>query len=157
MISDLEFRLALYWDDAIGVYLPSFNVVRAIQDGGKMLKLGKAIIQGIRTHPSSVRVPLVYPGSDRATVETLLRSGKFRDMRTVGVNGKSVVRTRPIFNEWGLTAQFILDEEILGIEQVRACVDKAGLYYGLGDFRVGTAKGGQYGTFTGKVTEVGAA
>lgn len=47
----------------------------------------------------------------------------------------------------------MMDEKILNVRDVQDCVDKAGLYEGLGDFRVGCPKGGQFGTFEGTVKE----
>lgn len=153
-ISDAELLLGLYWDEeAKRIYIPSFNIIRAIQDGGKMLKLGKKIIQAVRADPLCINVPLLFPGCQGMTPEKLAELPEFRDVRTVTVGTNVVERTRPIFRDWALRPTFLLDTEHLGIEEFTACVEKGGEYSGLGDFRVGTPKGGPYGTFTATVSK----
>lgn len=154
-LSEMEFRLGLYWDNKHNrVYIPSFNIIRCIQDGGKKLKLGTMVIESLRSDPNNVNVPLVYPGHESVkSIDDLIARPEHWDVRTVGVNNSVVERTRPRFDEWSLHPRFLLDEQ-MEVSQVQACLDKAGLYKGLGDFRVGTDKGGQFGTFEAKVREV---
>jgi len=151
LISQYEFELAIYWDEKVGAYWPSFNIIRCIQDGAKMSKNGKTVIQGLRSDPRHTKFPVLYPGREGMTVKKLSNTPGYRDIRTVGVSGKAVTRTRPRFNEWSLMAHFLIDRDILDVPQLQDYVDKAGLYIGIGDFRIGTDKGGQYGAFSGTV------
>jgi hypothetical protein len=152
-LSELEFRLRLYWDKKKScVYLPSFNIIRCIQDGGKKIKLGVKVIESLRCDPECINVPVIYPGCDTVkTIDDIAARNEHWDIRTVGISGVAVERTRPRFNEWSLEPTFLLDTENMEISEIQACLDKAGLYKGIGDFRVGTKKGGQFGTFTATV------
>jgi hypothetical protein len=153
-LSEMEFRLGLYWDRAAQcAYMPSFNIIRCIQDGGKKLKLGKKVIESLRCSPECVKVPLLYPGREAiGSIDGLVARPEFWDVRTVTVGASTVERTRPRFDVWSLHPVFLLDDENMGVEEVQACLDKAGFYVGLGDFRVGTDRGGQFGTFTASVS-----
>jgi hypothetical protein len=147
-ISDLEMRLGLYWDMKKDVpCLPAFNVIRSVQDGGKMMKLGKKIIQGIRIMPNCLDFEIVY--DPKLPFEKFLVEPAHRDVRTVTVGTSVISRTRPRFDVWGLRGILFMDPEILSIEELNECIKKAGLYFGLGDFRVGTDKGGRFGTYEG--------
>jgi hypothetical protein len=147
-ISDMEFRLGLYWDKAAGkAYLPAFNVIRCIQDGAKALKLGTKVIQNLKMDPAHIECWLKYPGCQEMTLDALCADPSFRDVRTVVVSG-TVERTRPIFRQWSLSCEFSMLAG-LSLAELNQCVERAGLYYGLGDFRVGTKSGGLYGTFIG--------
>lgn len=148
-ISDLEMELGLYYDyekGGMGPYVPAFNIKRCIQDGGKSFKLGKHVQQALRSLPGQDHCPLLYDGP--RDIPGLLESAAFRDVRTVGISGRTVERTRPIFNNWKIEARFVLDHERMDLTKFRTCVRRAGEYVGMGDFRP------EYGTFVCRVEEV---
>lgn len=146
-IADLDMELRVYWDHKRDVaVMPAFNIIRSFQDGGKKLKCGKKIIQGIRIHPEYQEPEIIY--SPKLSFKEFCASPAHRDTRTVTVNG-TVERTRPRFDEWGIDFVLLMDDEILVIDELNECIRNGGLYYGLGDFRVGTKKGGRYGTYQG--------
>lgn len=147
-ISDLEQELGLYYDydKGMGPYYPSFNCKRCFQDGGKAFKLGKNVQQALRSMPGYENFPILYSGP--RDMESLLKLPEYRDVRTVGISGRTVERTRPIFRNWKLEGRFILDHERMDLAKFRLCVKRAGEYIGLGDFRP------EYGTFVSRVEEV---
>lgn len=142
-ISDLEFHLGLYYDRAMGPYLPYLNVKRSIQDGAKQLKLGTHVMQALRPDPDCFQFPLLYDGP--RDLQKLLKEETFRDVRTVVVSKRVVERTRPIFRQWKLQAQFILDTDRLDVRKLKDCVKQSGEYIGLGDYRP------EYGLYTAVV------
>ena len=60
----------------------------------------------------------------------------------VGLNGKRVMRTRPIFRAWSVVAEVEYEDTILNLEQVNRWVQTAGVQVGLCDWRP------RYGRFT---------
>ena len=144
-ISDLEMTLGYYWDDRIGPYFPAINVKRSFQDGAKKFKLGTALSQSLRQLPGQDRAPILYEGP--RTLGALCSEGRFRDVRTVSISGRTVERTRPIFPEWKLAVLFILDDDELDLRKLQQCADRAGGYIGLGDFRP------EYGTYRCEIRE----
>jgi hypothetical protein len=56
-----------------------------------------------------------------------------------------LVRYRPRFDEWSISGTLAFDERLVDERLVRTCVDEAGMYVGIGDFR--PQKKGPYGRF----------
>jgi len=153
-IADLEMRLGVYWDRKRDrAVMPAFNVIRSLQDGGKHMKLGRKIIQGIRISPHCTEFDVRY--SPRLSFEEFVVAPQHRDSRTVVVSG-TVLRTRPRFDTWELVGILLRDPDMLSPDDLNAAIQKAGLYEGIGDFRVGTPRGGRYGTYTGHTRDLGA-
>lgn len=152
-ISDLEMELAVYWCHKRDVAIfPAFNIIRSVQDGGKMLKCGKKVIQGIRIHPDYQEPEILY--TPKLPFVQFVAEPSHRDCRTVRVSG-TVNRTRGRFDAWAIEPVVLMDETMLQLDELNASIEKAGLYVGLGDFRVGTARGGRYGTYTGMAKILG--
>lgn len=59
----------------------------------------------------------------------------FRDCRPVGVNNKSVMRTRPKFRDWSVEFGYLLDEQEMDPADVIHALEEAGKYVGMCDFR----------------------
>ena len=69
------------------------------------------------------------------------------DTRAVRIpsTGGRILAHRPMFDDWKLSFEVVLDELILGPKLFRQVVDDAGKRIGLGDFRPATK--GPYGRF----------
>ncbi len=57
-----------------------------------------------------------------------------------------LVRARPRFDKWSIAGTLHYDERLVDSRLVRTCLDEAGMYVGVGDFR--PQKKGPYGRFT---------
>lgn len=147
-ISWLEWLGGLYLHPDTGVpSIPGENLRAAWVGGAKKLKLGKDVACSLLCPEA---YPLVGPGCGRdlrakGTARALFDEGPFVDVRAVGNRGNRVMRSRPIFRQWSLTAEVQIDEEIVNKEQALQALNKAGAQVGLGDFRVET--GGNFGKF----------
>lgn len=133
-----EFLGAGYWlvDGGPGKkvstpYIPTWNIVRCLQEGAKRHKLGKHVIRGIV--PVSEETPLIYDGPTDAS--ELWKSGTFHSRKGVGVGQRRVIRTRPCFTDWKLEAELELDLNILDPDVVSIIALEAGRYEGIGDAR----------------------
>ena len=145
-ISDLEMELGLYWEEDLGPFMPLINLKRCIQDGGKHFKLGTHVQQALRSLAGQDKAPILYEGP--RDIKELVEDSRFRDVRTVGIAGRTVERTRPIFHQWKIGARFVLDEDRLDLHKLKSCIDRAGSYIALGDYRP------EYGTFAASLKEV---
>lgn len=143
-LSFLDFGLAMYYDEDLGPYMPAWNVVRTLQEGAKTYRLGGTIVNAFV--PTSINIPLEYRGP--RTQEGLFEAGFL--WRTQ-VNGnpsaakKSMVyTTRPKFEDWKLSVNGWLVEEVMDKDTFIKCAFVAGLK-GIGDYRA------RYGKFTVEV------
>lgn len=132
-----EFLGAGYWleDDGQGncsvPYIPTWNIIRCLQEAGTRHKLGKQVLRGIV--PVVEETLLVYVGPESA--DELWKAGTFHSRKGVGVGQRRVIRTRPCFSDWRVDAELELDLTILDVEVVNLLAVEAGLYIGLGDAR----------------------
>lgn len=84
--------------------------------------------------------PLAF--GEKKNIEQLFGDPKYRDYRRVVVNGKGVMRTRPIFQKWSLVVEVQYLEELLNEGQISMVMETAGQRIGLSNFRP------KYGRFT---------
>lgn len=147
-----EFLGAGYWLEdegpsgkVSGPYIPTWNIIRCLQEAAKKHRLGKQVARGIV--PVSEETPLIFEGPDDAYA--LWQSGTFHSRKGVGVGQKRVMRTRPCFTDWRLVADLELDLTQLDPDIVGALAVQAGRYEGLGDARP------RFGRFFGSAELVG--
>ncbi len=137
-----EWELAMYFDPKIGPYMPAMNMRAALVGGAKFNKLGQAVKRS--TTPMMERLPVEYDGP--RTLDTMFKRSDFVDCRSVGVNGKRIMRTRPIFQQWGFDFELAYDEQQLDEAQLILAFENAGLLVGIGDYR--PECGGLFGRFS---------
>ena len=142
-MAQIEFLGGIYYTEAAGVHIPARNVRKCIEEGGKIIKKGTAIKRGVFI--LETELPLRYDGP--RTPKELYRAKKFTDTRTAGTNNSRIVRTRPIFDGWSLSSTLAFDPQIINEKDLRQCVEYAGNFCGLGDYRP-FPSGGTYGKFT---------
>src|SRR5262245_45659580 len=93
-IERLEFLGGLYYDQDIGVYLPTFNVIRSWEVAAKITRLGTALMRAVAVTTDKAGVRHDGP-SDPAG---LWEEPSFRFRKPVGLRGQTVMRMRPIFH-----------------------------------------------------------
>lgn len=138
-ISEIEFRYGLYFDAAVGPYIPD-RVIRAMLiQAARKSKRGKIFEEGIFV-PFPM-YPIEYEGP--RTIKGLWDS-KFYDRRMVGNQKSRVLRTRPLFKEWRCVVELQFDDEIINDNDLIDVVVRAGSL-GICDYRP------LYGRFNGDV------
>lgn len=147
-----EFMAGGYWasDEGptgarIGPVIPTWNIIRCLQEAASRHKLGRHVARGIV--PVSEETPLIYDGPRDG--DELWKSGLFHSRKGVGVGQKRVIRTRPCFTNWRVEPELELDLTILDPDTVNLIAREAGIYYGLGDARP------RFGRFAGSAALVG--
>ena len=130
-IARLEFVGGMYFDEDLGPCVPTWNVVRCIQEAGKRHKLGASVLRGVI--PAATMSPVQYDGP--RDIEGMWEAGTFALRQSVGIGSSRTMRTRPVFTDWQLEAAIEVDLTILDPEKINQLVEEAGRYQGLGDNR----------------------
>jgi len=142
-----EARGAAYETPENLIGLPDANIWRSIQEAAKAYKRGQDVSRAVIYDPVRV-APLVLPPGVTVDVDAYLADGDHIDYRPVGVNGKTVMRSRPVIREWSTSCEFDVYTDIVMLEDLRVFADRAGRLQGVGDHRP------QYGRFNAVVEEV---
>lgn len=130
MIARAEFDGALYIDQD-GPFVPDHWVMALLRDAGKLIKLGKAITQGVLIQTDKFPLELTTP---LHTAEELWEAGCY-DQRMVGNQRARILRTRPRFNDWQIRGDIFYDQSMFDDRQLLQIMDLAGVKIGLGDYR----------------------
>ena len=140
-IAHLEWLGSLYTDPDVGPYIPGQNIERCLVDGAKLSKSGTRVTRGvfIKTDVN----PLAYDGPRHA--EALWADANFRHLASVKVGTSRTMRCRPMFREWRVEADGMLDTAVLNLAELASIATAAGAMIGLGDWRP------RYGRFTAEV------
>lgn len=144
MIAQAEMRGGLYFDPAIGPYLPGDLLMASLKKAAGLSRDGQTIVRGILEMSDA---PLVYTGP--RDIEVIAKDANFRNRTSVGVNASRVIRTRPWFREWSATFEAIIDETMLDLDDLQRHTETSGNYMGIGDWRP------KFGKFTAVITKLG--
>lgn len=145
-IARVEWEGGLYFDDAVGPYVPASWVFKTILEGARQGRRGPLIEGGLLV--VEMVHPLLYQGP--RDVARLWGDGTspFVDFRTVRVGQAKVDRCRPIFKEWSFEAELVVDPSVLDLNVLQDVVEIAGRLKGLGDYRQ------QFGRFEARIDEI---
>ena len=130
-VGKLEWFGGIYHDPEIGVYVPSWNVVKCINRGGVITREGTDVLRALSV--LTEKVPLQYDGP--TDLEELYARPEFRFRKEVGIGQKKVMRVRPIFRKWSLVMEAELLEEAMNPGDLLRVAETAGTSEGLMDAR----------------------
>lgn len=130
-IARLEHAGSLYLDPDAGPYLPGQNVERALVDAARITKQGVKVQRGVFI--TTDINPLGYRGPRDA--DGLWADENYRHMASVKVQQARTMRCRPMFREWTVEADGILDPSVLDLEVLETIAVTGGQMIGLGDWR----------------------
>lgn len=130
-VGKLEWFGGIYHSADIGVYIPSWNVVKCINRGAVITKNGKDVLRSLAV--ATDRLPLSYEGP--RDIQKLYDQQEFRFRKEVGIGQKKVMRVRPIFRRWSLQIEAELIEDVMNPSDLLRVAETAGLTEGLGDAR----------------------
>lgn len=124
-----EFLAGMHIDEN-GPYLPGVMIESCLIAGAKLSKLGTQIKRSLEVMNECCY--LTYDGP--RTVEKMWEAGMY-DSRSVKIGQSKIMRYRPIFRQWSVTCEIMYDETSMDREQIISCMEAAGLYCGLGNYR----------------------
>lgn len=105
--------------------------MRTLYDSAKKSRQGQSVKEGLII--TSEVNPLAYGGP--RDIESLWADKNYVFRTTVRNQQNRVARTRPIFQQWKVDAQGVLDEASLNFADLQSIADRAGSIVGLGDWR----------------------
>lgn len=139
----IEWEAGLYFDAALGPYIPGWNIVRSIRDGAARVKKGKAVLTGVTI--SDVKVPIRYDGP--RDLDGMYAAGFVDVRRIVNNGGGATIRARPKWETWSLAFELDIDDEVISERDTVDAIQKAGRFAGIGEYRPSSKKGGQFGRY----------
>lgn len=128
-----EWLMALYLNKDGDVIIPDVMLEASITNGAKESRKGKQFQSGFMVSESA---KLKNPNTGRFyKLDTIQDDPNHIDMRTVRVQRASIMRARPVFNEWSLEFNAYYDESIIDIGEVKDAIRVAGTMKAIGDYR----------------------
>lgn len=128
----LEWEAGLYWDDGVGVYMPSDNIERCIQLGAQKSRLGKDVQASVFVSDDIVKLDYEGPRDK----EKMYKDKAFTLRKGVKVQLARIIRIRPMIpTGWSITFTAEYDEHIVSEGNLRKAMEDAGSLIGLGDWR----------------------
>jgi len=125
-----EWLGGLYQDANGRVCIPESLLLGMLIEGARKRSKGPKAKCVVCSQPTYV---LDYDGPK--DVLKLYETPGFVDYRGAGVNDVRVYRTRPRFNKWSVTFDYMYDTEVLDIETLHLILDAAATVVGIGDYR----------------------
>ena len=122
--------------------IPQPNLLRCLVEGGRFHKVGKS--QLTTSKSSHLYACVSIEGAEISLIHEQPWKVDTRAVRIPSTGGR-ILAHRPMFDDWALEFEVLLDTAILGAKVFRMVVDDAGNRIGLGDFRPATK--GPYGRF----------
>jgi hypothetical protein len=134
--ADLEVDTRLYFNDTIGVYVPTHWMAEAIaMRSFETAKIGKKKTRGslfmIGDH-----APLEYRGKSRVkTRKDITKDPAFRHSMLLKQGQVRVPKSSPIFHEWSFTVSMEFDDKVFDRKVLERIISETSHYVGFGDFR----------------------
>lgn len=132
----LEVESKVYFDEKIGIYVPSNWITAAI--GGisfTQLKIAKKVIRGC-VFPDENKIKLHFEGEEKVKSKADVSGNPaFHILQLVKQGQVRVPKAGPIFKNWSFTTSLSYESEILDRDTLEHLLTYASNYGGWGDFR----------------------
>jgi hypothetical protein len=135
-LADLDIRAKIYWNDELGIYVPSTWVMAAL---GKVshgiCKVSKASIRG-GIFMNEPKLKLVYEGMKTVKEPVdVVKNPIFRHKMLLPQGQVRLAKVFPIFHKWSFEGTLDYDESVTTGRDLKLMFEKAAHYNGFGDFR----------------------
>lgn len=131
-MQNLEWDGGLYWDEKIGLYLPSDNIERCIVQGAMKSRRGKDFQAACLC--TDVSIPIEHPMKGK-TREQMLKNPEYILRKSVRIKDSRIMRVRPRVPEWSITFDLEYDDSVVSVGDIKTALVNAGTLVGLGDWR----------------------
>lgn len=135
-LQDIEVRSKIYFDETVGIYIPSTWLLAAIAANSfRVAKVSKADVRGA-VFATVDRIPLNYRGKELIkTPEDIVGNPDFRQKLTLKQGQVRIVKAVPTFHNWSFSTDIEYDDKIIDPDSLKAVIERASKYGGFGDFR----------------------
>jgi hypothetical protein len=127
----LKFLSSLYVNTKGQYYIPAEHIENALIQASKERKLGAKFTRSMQVLTDPL---LEFADSDK-TPEQLYEIGTYVDVRAVAIMRAKVPTARAIIPQWSLKVSVLYDETQIDTADIVACMEVAGLRYGIGTYR----------------------
>lgn len=136
-LADLEVASRMYFDDALGVYVPAQWVLASIAyRANAAAKIGKGKIRGAVFMPQSGKLKLNYRGMKKVSkLADVVKNAEFRHSMILPQKGVRIEKTMPIFHDWSFSVDIEYDDSVLNKSTLKLILEQSARYVGFGDFR----------------------
>jgi len=124
----IEWEAGLYLDKNGRVVWPGTNLERMILDAAKKIKMG-TLVKSALMIPNDSILDADYPKDLDKMFDACRIASK------VKVGQASIIRTRPIFDNWKMTFVILYNEDLINKRDLEQILEIAGQQIGLGDWR----------------------
>jgi len=135
-LRDLEMESKSYFDEKIGVYVPSSWLGEAIATTAfRVAKISRADIRGAM-FTTEEKIKLIYRDQEKVKgIEDIVKNPLFRTVLNLPQGQTRLAKAFPIFHQWSFKTAVEFDDKIIDPDSLTRIVDHAAKYGGFGDFR----------------------
>lgn len=143
LILETQWEASLYWNDEIGLYMPSENMYAAFYKGAKKHKLGNKC-SGI-IFPDPIGYPIIT--DFHSSFPEFKADKKNRFIKPVVVQRAKTISCRPIFHNWSINFDLEFEREVWDVNEIKTVLQTMSNRIGFGVWTPGSPKPGIHGKF----------
>lgn len=135
-LGNLETESKVYFDDAVGVYVPATWLTEAIiVTGFQVARIGRGKMRG-GIFATEHKIKLHYRGMDKVkTITDIVMNPEFRHRMLLKQGQVRVPKDAPIYHDWHFETSLEYDDSVVDLGSLKRIVERAAMYGGFGDFR----------------------
>jgi len=142
LLGRIEWEAGLYLSPEGKICIPGRNIEKCFVMGARKSKNGKKFEEGVYIDDNYCQLQFKGNGNVIVTNKDIpcpdldaLYTIEHIDRRAVAVQRNTIIRTRPIFEQWNLICTILYDENVINEETLLNCITISGLYVGLCEMR----------------------
>lgn len=135
-IRRLDVESKVYWDEKLGVYVPTTWLMAAIAgQSWARAKIKKAEIRSC-VFPTEGRLKLSYSGEQKVkAIADISSNPEFIHTMLLKQGQVKLAKAAPIFRDWSFEGEIEFDSQIIDRSTLVSLLEYAASYNGFGDFR----------------------
>lgn len=135
-LGNIETESKIYFDDDLGVYVPTRWLTEAICTAAfRTIKVGKDKMRG-GIFAVDEKAKLNYIGMEKVkTITDVVMNPEFRHRAMLPQGQVRVAKDFPIFKKWSFSTDIEFDDTVVDFEGLKRIAEYTSMYVGFGDFR----------------------
>jgi hypothetical protein len=135
-LRQLEVNAKLYYDNTMGVYVPSSWLLESIVTNSfKLVKLGAAKARG-GIFMTEQKCKLHYAGMEHVkAINDVVMNDEFHRVMNLPQGQVRLIKVCPSFQDWHFSTKIEFDDKVIDARAIADIVEYAAMYNGFGDFR----------------------
>jgi hypothetical protein len=135
-LGNIETESKIYFDDDLGVYVPTRWLTEAICTAAfRIIKIGKDKMRG-GVFAVDEKSKLQYIGMEKVkTIKDVVMNSEFRHRAMLPQGQVRVAKDFPIYKKWSFETAIEFDDSVVDFDGLKRIVEYTSMYVGFGDFR----------------------